>query len=106
MILNLLMASKRKLNFDNLPSPKHNKLDDTSSAEDKLSSGDCIKYEKELLDYVLDKYRDAVFELFNIIITKLDRIHQQHGFGEEIIKESLQELNKCIEDRKQKREIR
>ena len=75
------------MNFDNLPSPKHNKLDDTSSAEDELSSDDCIKNEMELLNYVLDKYRDAVFELFNIVTTELDRIHQQHGFGEEIIKE-------------------
>ena len=98
------MASNRKLNFDNLPSIKHNKLDDTSFAEDELSSDDCIKNEMELLNYVLDKYRDAVFELFNIITTKLDRIHQQHGFGEEIIKEILQELNKCIEDRKKKRD--
>ena len=28
--------------------------------------------EKDLLDYVLDEYRDGVFELFNIITRKLD----------------------------------
>ena len=41
---------------------------DTSS-EDGIDI-ECTPNEKELLDYVLDKYRDGVFELFNIIAKK------------------------------------
>ena len=52
---------------------------DTSS-EDGIDI-ECIPNEKELLDYFLDKYRDGVFELFNIIARKLDQIQGQKGFG-------------------------
>ena len=69
------------------------------------SSGDGIDIEytpneKELLDYVLDKYRDRVFELFNIIARTLDQIQEQKGFGEKIIKDSLEEFDRIIEERK------
>ena len=50
---------------------------DTSS-EDELDV-ECTQNEKELLDYVLDNYRDGVFELFNIIVRKLDQIQGQKG---------------------------
>ena len=50
-------------------------------SEDEIDV-ECTQNEKELLDYVLDKYRDGVFELFNIITRKLDEIHGQKGYGE------------------------
>ena len=43
---------------------------------------ECTQNEKEWLNYVLDKYRNRVFELFNIIASKLDQIHRQKGYGE------------------------
>ena len=43
------------------------------SSEDEIDV-ECTKNKKELLDYVLDKYKDGVFELFNIIARKLDQI--------------------------------
>ena len=43
---------------------------DTSS-EDELDI-ECTQNEKELVDYVLDKYRNGVFKLFNILARKLD----------------------------------
>ena len=46
---------------------------DTSS-ENELDV-ECTKNKKELLDYVLDKYREGVFKLFNIIARKSDQIH-------------------------------
>ena len=52
--------------------------------------------EKELLDYVLDKYRDWVFELFNIIVRRLDQIEGQKGYGEKIIKDSLEEFDRIL----------
>ena len=72
------------------------------------SSGDginieCAPNEKELLDYVLDKYRDRVFELFNIIARTLDQIQEQKGFGEKIIKDSLEEFDRIIEEWKRKK---
>ena len=45
-----------------------------SNSDEELDV-ECTQNEKELLDYVLDKYRNGVFELFNIIGTKLDQIH-------------------------------
>ena len=42
---------------------------------------ECTQNEKGLLDYVLDKYRNRVFKLFNIIARKLDQIQGQKGFG-------------------------
>ena len=76
---------------------------DTSS-EDEIDI-ECTQNEKELLDYVLDKYRNGVFELFNIIARKLDQIDGQKGYGEKIIKESLEEFNRIIEEwKKEKRD--
>ena len=69
---------------------------DTSS-EDELDI-ECTQNEKELLDYVLDKYRNGM--LFNIIARKLDQIKGQKGFGEKITKDSLEEFNMIIEERK------
>ena len=43
---------------------------DTSSADE--IDVECTQNEKELLDYVLDKYRNGIFELFNIIARKLN----------------------------------
>ena len=45
---------------------------------------ECTQNEKEWLNYVLDKYRNRVFELFNIIASKLDQIHRQEGYGEKL----------------------
>ena len=64
---------------------------DSSSDDD--SDVECTQNEKELLDYVLDKYRNGVFELFNIIASKLDQIHGQEGYGEKIINECLEEFD-------------
>ena len=64
---------------------------------------ECTQSEKELLDYVLEKYRQGVFELFNIIASKLDQIHGQEGYGEKIIKECLEEFNRVIEERQKKK---
>ena len=65
---------------------------------------ECTQNEKELLDYVLEKYRLGVFELFNIIASKLDKIHRQEGCEEKIIKECLEELNRMIEERQKKKQ--
>ena len=54
---------------------------------------ECTQNEKELLDYVLEKYRQGVFELFNIIASKLDQIHGQAGYGEKVIKDCLEEFH-------------
>ena len=43
--------------------------------------------EKELMDFVVDKYQKGGFELFNIIVRKLDKIKGPKGFGEKIIKD-------------------
>ena len=53
---------------------------------------ECTQNEKELLDYVMEKYRQGVFELFNIIASKLDQIHREEGYGEKIIKKCLEEF--------------
>ena len=53
-----------------------------SSSDMTDSDIECTQNEKELLDYVLEKYRQGVFELFNIIASKLDQIHRQEGNGE------------------------
>ena len=55
------------------------------SSEDETDI-ECTDTDKELLDFVLAKYRDEVFELFNIIARKLDEIHGEKGYGEKIIK--------------------
>ena len=64
---------------------------------------ECTQNEKELLDYVVQKYRQGVFELFNIIASKLDEIHGQEGYEEKIIKECLKELERVIEERQKKK---
>ena len=61
---------------------------DTSS--DDEPDIECTQNEKELLDYVLDKYRNGVFKLFNIIARKLDQIHRQEDYGEKIIKDCIE----------------
>ena len=71
-------------------------------SEDEMDV-ECTQDEKELLDYVLDKYRDGVFELFDIIARKLDEIHGQKGYSEKIIKDSLEEFDRIIEDRQKKK---
>ena len=63
---------------------------DSSSDED--SDVECTQNEKDMLAYVLDKYRNGVFKLFNIIASKLDQIHRQEGYH--IIKECLENLTK------------
>ena len=47
---------------------------------------ECTQNEKELLDNVLEKYRQGVFKLFNIIASKLDQINGKEGYGEKIIR--------------------
>ena len=73
------------------------------SSSDTDSDIECTQNEKELLDYVLEKYRQGVFELFNIITSKLDKIHGQEGYGEKIINECLEELDRVIEERQKKK---
>ena len=41
-----------------------------------------------------------MFELFNNIARKLDQIKGEKGFGEKIIKNSLEEFDRIIEERK------
>ena len=53
-----------------------------SSSDTTDSDVKCTQNEKELFDYVLKKYRQGVFKLFNIIASKLDQIHKQEGYGE------------------------
>ena len=55
---------------------------------------ECTDSENELLDFVLAKYRDWVFELFNIIARKFDEIHGEKGYGEKIIKDNLAEFDR------------
>ena len=76
---------------------------DTSS-EDEIDI-ECTQNEKELYDFVLDKYRTGVFELFNNIATKLDQIKRQKRFGEKIIKHSLEEVNRIIKERNKKKTV-
>ena len=73
-----------------------------SSSDDELDV-ECTQNEKELLDYVLDKYRNGVFELFNIIARKLDQIHRQEGYEEKIIKDCLEEFDRVIKERLKKK---
>ena len=63
------------------------------SSSDTDSDVECTQSEKELLDYVLEKYRQGVFELFNIIASKLDKIHGQEGYIEKVINECLEEFD-------------
>ena len=58
---------------------------------------------KELLDFVLDKYRNGVFKLFNIIARKLDQIHRQDSYEAQIIKDCLEEFDRLMEERRKKK---
>ena len=60
--------------------------------------------EKIVLDDVLGKYKNSMFELFNIIANNIDQATQKRGFGEQIIKESLVEFDRRIEKWKNKRD--
>ena len=104
LIVFCILLSKRKLNQGNKagPSWKRSKFD-TGSDED--SDVNCTEKEEELLDYMLDRYRKAIFELFNIIACKFCKIHEKNGFSKTIIKQSLEELNKIIKGKKQKEVI-
>ena len=73
-----------------------------SSSDTTVSDVECTQNKKQLLDYILEKYRQGVFKLFNIIASKLDQIHGQEGYGERIIKECLEEFDRVIEERKKK----
>ena len=73
------------------------------SSETTDSDVECTQNEKELLDYVLEKYRQGVFKIFNIIASKLDQIHGQEGYGEKIIEECLEEFDRVIEERQKKK---
>ena len=64
---------------------------------------ECTQNEKELLDYVLKKYRQGVFELFNIMASKLDQIHEQEGYAEKVIKDCLEEFDQVIEEKQKKK---
>ena len=79
-----------------------------SNFQDSSSDTDlhveCTQNEKELRDYVLEKYRQGIFELFNIIASKLDQIHGQEGYGEKIIDECLEEFDRVIEERQKKKQ--
>ena len=69
-----------------------------NSSSDTDLDVECTQNEKELLDYVLEKYRQGVFKLFNIIVSKLDQIHGQEGYGE-----CLEEFDQVIEERQKKK---
>ena len=60
--------------------------------------------EKIVLDDVLGKYKNSMFELFNIIANNIDQATQKRGFGEQIMKESLVEFDRRIEKWKDKRD--
>ena len=68
------------------------------------SDVECTQNEKELLDYALEKYRQGVFKLFNIIASKLDHIHGQEGYGEKVIKDCLKEFDRVIEERQKQKQ--
>ena len=42
--------------------------------------------EKILLDDILGKYKNSMFELLNILAYNIDQATQKRGFGEQIIK--------------------
>ena len=75
-----------------------------SSLDMTDSDVECTQNENELLDYVLEKYRQGVFELFNIIASKLDKIHGQAGYGEKVIKDCLEEFDRVIEERQNQKQ--
>ena len=74
-----------------------------SSSDMTDSDIECTQNEKELLDYVLEKYRQGVFKSFNIIASKLDKIHRQVGYGEKVIKDCLEKFYRVIEERQKQK---
>ena len=75
------------------------KYNDTKSA-DKIDMEKLLEStdsEKIVLDDVLGKYKNGMFELFNIIANNIDQVTQKRGFGEQIIKKSLVEFDRIIE---------
>ena len=74
---------------------------DEIDMENLLESTDS---EKIVLDDVLGKYENGMFELFNIIAHNIDQATQKRGFSEQIIKESLVEFDRRIEKRKGNRD--
>ena len=46
----------------------------------------------------------GIFELFNIIASKLDQIHGQVGYGEKVIKDCLEEFDRVIEERQKQKQ--
>ena len=82
------------------------KYNDTKSA-DEIDMEKFFKStdsEKIVLDDVLGKYKNGMFELFNITAHNIDQAIQKRGFGEQIIKESLVEFDRRIEKWKDKRD--
>ena len=59
---------------------------------------------KIVLDNVLGKYKNDMFELFSIIANNIDQAIQKRGFGEQKIKESLVEFDRRIKKWKDKRD--
>ena len=57
-----------------------------------------------MLGNVVGKYKNGMFELFNITAHNIDQVTQKRGFGEQIIKEILVEFNRRIEKWKDKRD--
>ena len=75
------------------------KYNDTKSA-DKIDMEKLLEStdsEKIVLDDVLGKYKNSMFELFNIIAHNIDQATQKREFWEQIIKESLVEFDRRIE---------
>ena len=66
------------------------KFQDMSSETDI----ECSQNEKELLDYILDKYRNRVFELFNITARKLDQIKRQKDLVKKLQFRGIRQDNK------------
>ena len=77
------------------------KYNDTKSADEIDMETD---REQIVLDDVLGKYKNGMFELFNIIAHNIDQATQKREFGEQIIRESLVEFDRRIEKWKDKRD--
>ena len=80
------------------------KYNDTKSA-DEIDMEKVLEstYSKKIvLDDVLGKYKNGMFELFNIIAHNIDQATPKRGLGEKIIKESLVKFDRRIEKWKDK----
>ena len=65
------------------------KYNDTKSADEiDMKEIKRVDSEKIVLDDILGKYKNGLFELFNIIANNIDQATQKRGFGEQIIRES------------------